>query len=192
MRYGGRGSAWWLLFFFKQKTAYELIWCWSSDVCSSDLGRHGLAARRNFLAARRRRLKSFDAQQIHAVLGARLRFHNQPGRSARRHDGASLARHNPRIRTLRLNHDRREVRSEEHTSELQSPDHLVCRLLLEKKKQKRDTADNSSSYSIRVGATSRRVFLHVNDTNSHYILLATYHILFRSTASYLMSPVPMC
>src|SRR5690348_17517345 len=27
-----------------------------------------------------------------------------------------------------------EVRSEEHTSELQSPVHLVCRLLLEKKK----------------------------------------------------------
>src|SRR5258708_20463948 len=28
-----------------------------------------------------------------------------------------------------------KLRSEEHTSELQSPDHLVCRLLLEKKKQ---------------------------------------------------------
>src|SRR5207244_13448716 len=28
-------------------------------------------------------------------------------------------------------------RSEEHTSELQSPDHLVCRLLLEKKKKRR-------------------------------------------------------
>src|SRR5947208_11604035 len=27
------------------------------------------------------------------------------------------------------------LRSEEHTSELQSPDHLVCRLLLEKKKE---------------------------------------------------------
>src|SRR5438552_10591830 len=27
-------------------------------------------------------------------------------------------------------------RSEEHTSELQSPDHLVCRLLLEKKKER--------------------------------------------------------
>src|SRR5258708_26754053 len=26
-----------------------------------------------------------------------------------------------------------QIRSEEHTSELQSPDHLVCRLLLEKK-----------------------------------------------------------
>src|SRR5947208_13616256 len=29
----------------------------------------------------------------------------------------------------------KEKRSEEHTSELQSPDHLVCRLLLEKKKK---------------------------------------------------------
>src|SRR5258708_29407106 len=28
-------------------------------------------------------------------------------------------------------------RSEEHTSELQSPDHLVCRLLLEKKKKRK-------------------------------------------------------
>src|SRR5258708_15063185 len=28
-----------------------------------------------------------------------------------------------------------KYRSEEHTSELQSPDHLVCRLLLEKKKR---------------------------------------------------------
>src|SRR6266581_2503082 len=30
---------------------------------------------------------------------------------------------------------RRQLRSEEHTSELQSPVHLVCRLLLEKKKK---------------------------------------------------------
>src|SRR5258708_26332818 len=30
------------------------------------------------------------------------------------------------------------IRSEEHTSELQSPDHLVCRLLLEKKKKRMD------------------------------------------------------
>src|SRR5437899_3472350 len=33
-------------------------------------------------------------------------------------------------------------RSEEHTSELQSLRHLVCRLLLEKKKQKRDIYTN--------------------------------------------------
>src|SRR6185436_16947649 len=31
---------------------------------------------------------------------------------------------------------RHHIRSEEHTSELQSPDHLVCRLLLEKKKRR--------------------------------------------------------
>src|SRR5258708_27464450 len=31
----------------------------------------------------------------------------------------------------------KDIRSEEHTSELQSPDHLVCRLLLEKKKEKK-------------------------------------------------------
>src|SRR5579863_10776350 len=44
-------------------------------------------------------------------------------------------------------------RSEEHTSELQSPVHLVCRLLLEKKKtkstngvhQKEDASEQSSS-----------------------------------------------
>src|SRR5438552_7675027 len=36
----------------------------------------------------------------------------------------------------------RSKRSEEHTSELQSPDHLVCRLLLEKKnKRKEDDID---------------------------------------------------
>src|SRR5258708_22761313 len=33
-------------------------------------------------------------------------------------------------------------RSEEHTSELQSPDHLVCRLLLEKKKTTKLTPDH--------------------------------------------------
>src|SRR5574344_3154550 len=35
-----------------------------------------------------------------------------------------------------VNHALYRNRSEEHTSELQSPDHLVCRLLLEKKKKK--------------------------------------------------------
>src|SRR3989454_11313367 len=36
-------------------------------------------------------------------------------------------------------------RSEEHTSELQSPCNLVCRLLLEKKKKKRNTSKRLSS-----------------------------------------------
>src|SRR5690349_23344413 len=38
------------------------------------------------------------------------------------------------IRVARQQRDRREVRSEEHTSELQSRRDFVCRLLLEKKK----------------------------------------------------------
>src|SRR5258708_15033550 len=38
-------------------------------------------------------------------------------------------------------------RSEEHTSELQSPDHLVCRLLLEKKKNTKHTLPNRRSQS---------------------------------------------
>src|SRR5258708_27269263 len=40
-----------------------------------------------------------------------------------------------------------EGRSEEHTSELQSPDHLVCRLLLEKKKLMLKTAWHRLSHA---------------------------------------------
>src|SRR5690348_17992019 len=42
----------------------------------------------------------------------------------------------------------RFVRSEEHTSELQSPVHLVCRLLLEKKKNTRKRAPSAPEYLI--------------------------------------------
>src|SRR5207244_5221347 len=43
----------------------------------------------------------------------------------------SIAEKSFEFRTLGLGYA--NLRSEEHTSELQSPDHLVCRLLLEKK-----------------------------------------------------------
>src|SRR5947208_7727104 len=39
--------------------------------------------------------------------------------------------------------DLQVLRSEEHTSELQSPDHLVCRLLLEKKKTEHNTTKST-------------------------------------------------
>src|SRR5438876_2111773 len=48
-----------------------------------------------------------------------------------------------RIRIIR---DGRVDRSEEHTSELQSPVHLVCRLLLEKKKKKKRTNKQTKKY----------------------------------------------
>src|SRR2546422_5160426 len=49
--------------------------------------------------------------------------------------------HSPRFLQIVLDAKRRvhEVRSEEHTSELQSRLHLVCRLLLEKKKKNKTT-----------------------------------------------------
>src|SRR5205807_7564446 len=44
---------------------------------------------------------------------------------------------------------RRLVRSEEHTSELQSPCNLVCRLLLEKKKKKKNKQQPTSLKNIK-------------------------------------------
>src|SRR5258708_30800405 len=41
------------------------------------------------------------------------------------------------------------TRSEEHTSELQSPDHLVCRLLLEKKKNTKNHTTKHIEYLIQ-------------------------------------------
>src|SRR6266581_7325394 len=43
----------------------------------------------------------------------------------------------------------RAPRSEEHTSELQSPVHLVCRLLLEKKKNKLNSNEGSKTAKIK-------------------------------------------
>src|SRR5437879_10971580 len=59
---------------------------------------------------------------------ARLR-HSTPARD----EGVARYR-TGRDRRRLARHARRRARSEEHTSELQSPMYLVCRLLLEKKK----------------------------------------------------------
>src|SRR5947208_6442072 len=65
--------------------------------------------------------------------GSTFAYHRQPGPflaySAVRTDVTAPA-------TSEIFNELRRMRSEEHTSELQSPDHLVCRLLLEKKKRK--------------------------------------------------------
>src|SRR5437764_5087454 len=53
-----------------------------------------------------------------------------------------------------------EHRSEEHTSELQSPMYLVCRLLLEKKKQQEKPPQTENGEII----SADRVAVHVNDT----------------------------
>src|SRR2546422_7775290 len=65
----------------------------------------------------------FDCRAVPQALGI--------GSTAR---GSSSAANGTATFTLRLGRRHRVVRSEEHTSELQSRLHLVCRLLLEKKK----------------------------------------------------------
>src|SRR5690348_18042660 len=53
-------------------------------------------------------------------------------------------------RTGKLAVGRHVERSEEHTSELQSPVHLVCRLLLEKKKDNRNNITNTNQNTTRL------------------------------------------
>src|SRR5258708_37394165 len=60
---------------------------------------------------------------------------SQPHRARRDLGRCDSNREPARKHARRTAVDRRVLRSEEHTSELQSPDHLVCRLLLEKKKK---------------------------------------------------------
>src|SRR5258708_18397884 len=48
-------------------------------------------------------------------------------------------------------------RSEEHTSELQSPDHLVCRLLLEKKKPQQKSKQSPNAEHGRIGHSSSTI-----------------------------------
>src|SRR5438876_5425050 len=48
--------------------------------------------------------------------------------------GRPTPRVTPAVRSAQASSSSSVLRSEEHTSELQSPVHLVCRLLLEKKK----------------------------------------------------------
>src|SRR5436305_9474644 len=72
------------------------------------------------------------------------------------HAGAGPAAAGARVLEERHLGARRAVRSEEHTSELQSRPHLVCRLLLEKKKNLRE---NTLSATDILGIPLHR-FLH--------------------------------
>src|SRR2546426_3628499 len=68
-----------------------------------------------------------------SLLGASERYSGCFPRSRRRKVGSPLLRREHESRYRRTSRGEGE-RSEEHTSELQSPCNLVCRLLLEKKK----------------------------------------------------------
>src|SRR3989475_8110972 len=103
-------------FFFSSRRRHTRFDCdWSSDVCSSDLDR--LAIRRNH----------------YTVVGLTRRMVSSSG--------------DPMVfiplkdaQEAQFLKDNDAIRSEEHTSELQSQSNLVCRLLLEKKKKKHKTS----------------------------------------------------
>src|SRR5690606_39813405 len=102
---------------------------WSSDVCSSDLpgdfgtgpaaGQHG----RRGTEPRPAPVSEQSRRERPAMIFIAVKFPVRPERSAEWMD--LVAEFTAATRA--------EPRSEEHTSELQSRENLVCRLLLEKK-----------------------------------------------------------
>src|SRR5437879_11466642 len=103
------------MFFFSSRRRHtRYIGDWSSDVCSSDLFPPWVTDSMNDWTASRHSCERFL----------------YPGLSARNWSINSRFFCSSRsvIRSFS------SIRSEEHTSELQSPMYLVCRLLLEKKK----------------------------------------------------------
>src|SRR2546426_2584759 len=66
------------------------------------------------------------------------RERGRPHHCRRPHDAGEDGVHDPLHERRDLPPDGGHARSEEHTSELQSPCNLVCRLLLEKKKKKKN------------------------------------------------------
>src|SRR2546429_5855994 len=78
----------------------------------------------------------FGLGLIHCGLFSYARMHNGIGRSELRAAGPTAMLDAENIQWKRWCAHWNDARSEEHTSELQSRLHLVCRLLLEKKKNK--------------------------------------------------------
>src|SRR2546427_3184141 len=80
---------------------------------------------------------------------ARALGHGLDARTPERH-----RRNSPRIAPMTLRRPGVQARSEEHTSELQSQSNIVCRLLLEKKK---NIVINTAPYS-----TTHKQLVHPN------------------------------
>src|SRR3712207_7113211 len=107
-------------FFFSSRRRHTRYWRdWSSDVCSSDL----IDLHQRAHIANKANADLFVSVHTNSL---------PPGRVARGFQTYTLGMHRAKD-----NLDvamRENSRSEEHTSELQSRQYLVCRLLLEKKK----------------------------------------------------------
>src|SRR3712207_8678370 len=118
-----------IIFFFSSRRLHTRYWRdWSSDVCSSDLG-----------------YPRYIRKDIHPIKLLTTPFVEQFfGNTCEQRD--SRSQENGGQLPMRMQGNRRHThkdekaschvkRSEEHTSELQSRQYLVCRLLLEKTKR---------------------------------------------------------
>src|SRR5258707_2050461 len=85
-------------------------------------------------------------------------FRSLPGFETGSYQGLLGAAGTPRDIVTKLNAEL--TRSEEHTSELQSRQYLVCRLLLEKKKKHTDKKHTPQQHAIYYGASTSVVVLH--------------------------------
>src|SRR2546421_4254453 len=128
-------SASFVIFFFSSRRRHTRSdRDWSSDVCSSDLSR-GVAG-------------------VHAHVGAERRVGGLLVRPADGHGGIIVGACGRVIAQERVRVSRLHQRSEEHTSELQSRSDLVCRLLLEKKKKKRDITKSYEKHTSELQSRS--------------------------------------
>src|SRR3546814_2241999 len=126
-------------FFFKQKTAYEMrISDWSSDVCSSDLAESCCDALfhecRRTIFLKRKKVTCTRFRQHQTCPGPGRR---SPGTSrSNRQLSAGRAWRDPHCRKVRVSCCQSHVRSEEHTSELQSLMRISYAVFCLKKKTK--------------------------------------------------------
>src|SRR5690606_40757873 len=110
---------------------------WSSDVCSSDLIALGERGHDRVQTLEIYPLALQLVEPLVAAFDRPLELQAQE-RGGHRHGSERQERdHHLGPVTRRADHEGSDHRSEEHTSELQSRENLVCRLLLEKKKTER-------------------------------------------------------
>src|SRR2546426_8366119 len=116
-------------FFFSSRRRHtRLQGDWSSDVCSSDLTAPSIFTTPSAVMSPTTRMPVPMMDSPASVSGTPCPFSVKIAMSILLfHDGEGIER-------FALATDFEVERSEEHTSELQSPCNLVCRLLLEKKK----------------------------------------------------------
>src|SRR3712207_8304797 len=134
-----------LFFFFSSRRRHTRYWRdWSSDVCSSDLGPAILFREDDSPIDEDALRRGIQIQNPagkcigggHAIADRRVQ---ESSAEQERHAEITLTQVRASCVVRRLDEHRIVAdsgpRSEEHTSELQSRQYLVCRLLLEKKKR---------------------------------------------------------